>query len=142
MALGGYADKVAWVDLTTGRTEFKPIPEEYKLKYIGARGVGVRFVFDNGPSVDPLSPDNPIILGAGPLVATGTPGASKIVATTRFPLNGAISESVGSMRFALNLKGAGFDHDTNKIYFIEKDSETEFDLMQKSEVANIIVNNN
>ena len=32
MALGGYADKVAWVDLTTGKTEFKPIPEEYKMK--------------------------------------------------------------------------------------------------------------
>ena len=44
MALGGYADKVAWVDLTTGKTEFKPIPEEYKLKYIGARGLGVKFV--------------------------------------------------------------------------------------------------
>ncbi|MBW1703402.1 MAG: hypothetical protein JRJ50_15070, partial [Deltaproteobacteria bacterium] len=41
---------------------------------------------------------------------TGCPGAAKIVATTRFPLNGTISESVGSMRFALNLKGAGFDH--------------------------------
>lgn len=41
---------------------------------------------------------------------------------------------------SLNDKGAGFDHDTNKIYFVEKDSETEFDLMQKSEVANIIVN--
>ena len=25
MALGGYADKVAWVDLTSGKTEFKPI---------------------------------------------------------------------------------------------------------------------
>jgi aldehyde:ferredoxin oxidoreductase len=59
---------------------------------------------------DPLSPDNPIILGAGPLVGTGTPGAAKIVATTRFPLNGTISDSVGSMRFAQNLKGAGFDH--------------------------------
>ena len=54
MALSGYADKVAWVDLNTGKTEFKPIPEEYKIKYIGARGVGDRFVFDNGPSVDPL----------------------------------------------------------------------------------------
>ena len=55
MALGGYADKVAWVDLTAGKTEFKPIPEDYKHKYIGARGVGVRFVYDNGPAVDPLS---------------------------------------------------------------------------------------
>ncbi|RLB29277.1 MAG: hypothetical protein DRG66_02240, partial [Deltaproteobacteria bacterium] len=46
-----------------------------------------------------------MIFGAGPLVAIGTPGAAKIGAITRFPLNGTISESVGSMRFALNLKG-------------------------------------
>jgi aldehyde:ferredoxin oxidoreductase len=59
---------------------------------------------------DALSEDNPIIFGTGPLVGTGTPGAAKIVATTRFPQNGTISESVASMRFALNLKGAGFDH--------------------------------
>ena len=52
MALGGYADKVAWVDLTTGKTEYKPIPEDDKLKYVGARGLGVKFVYDNGPKVD------------------------------------------------------------------------------------------
>ena len=70
MTLGGYADKVAWVDLTTGKTEFKPIPEEDKLKYIGARGVGVKFVFDNGPQVDPLSPDNILCFMNGPMTGS------------------------------------------------------------------------
>jgi aldehyde:ferredoxin oxidoreductase len=70
MALGGYADKVAWVDLTSGKTEFKPIPEEYKLKYVGARGVGVKFVFDNGPEVDPLSPDNILCFMNGPMTGS------------------------------------------------------------------------
>jgi len=78
---------------------------------IGGLGLNSWIIDRNySTGTDPLSGNNPIILGAGPLVGTGVPGASKIVATTRFPLNGTISESVGSMRFALNLKGAGFDH--------------------------------
>jgi aldehyde:ferredoxin oxidoreductase len=28
MKLGGYANKLAWVDLTAGKVEFKPIPED------------------------------------------------------------------------------------------------------------------
>ena len=77
------------------------------VAYLGGLGLNAWLMeqtYETG--IDPLSPDNPIILGACPLVATGTPGAAKIIATTYFPLNGTISESVGSMRFALNLKGA------------------------------------
>ncbi|MCX6064396.1 MAG: hypothetical protein NT121_01370, partial [Chloroflexi bacterium] len=58
MELGGYANKIAHVDLTKGKVEFKPIPEDYKLKFIGGRGLGVKYVFENGPKVDPLSPEN------------------------------------------------------------------------------------
>ncbi len=49
MALGGYANRLAHVDLTTGTVEYKPIPEDWARKYIGGRGLGVRFVFENGP---------------------------------------------------------------------------------------------
>ena len=40
---------------------------------------------------------------------------------------------------SLKDEGAGFDHDTNKIYFIEKDDEKELDLMSKREAAHLIV---
>jgi aldehyde:ferredoxin oxidoreductase len=103
--------KVLHVDLRSGEFETKKLDLDVARDYVGGLGLNARLmeqVYVTG--TDPLSPDNPIILGAGPLVGTGTPGAAKIVATTRFPLNGTISESVGSMRFALNLKGAGFDH--------------------------------
>jgi phosphopantothenoylcysteine decarboxylase/phosphopantothenate--cysteine ligase len=40
---------------------------------------------------------------------------------------------------SLNDEGAGFDVDTNKVYFIEHDSEIELDLMPKSKVAQKIV---
>lgn len=41
---------------------------------------------------------------------------------------------------SLNDPGAGFKHDTNKITIIEKDATTAFDLKQKTEVAEDIVN--
>jgi aldehyde:ferredoxin oxidoreductase len=103
--------KVLHVDLRSEEFETKKLDLDVARDYVGGLGLNawlMEQVYVTG--TDPLSPDNPIILGAGPLVGTNTPGAAKIVATTRFPLNGTISESVGSMRFALNVKGAGFDH--------------------------------
>jgi aldehyde:ferredoxin oxidoreductase len=107
----GYMGKVLHVDLNSGEHEVKGLDLDAAQDYVGGLGLNawlMEQVYVTG--TDPLSPNNPLVLGSGPLVGTGTPGAAKIVATTRFPLNGTISESVGSMRFALNLKGAGFDH--------------------------------
>lgn len=111
MSTFGYMGKVLSVDLTSGEFEGKKLDLDAARGYLGGLGLNA-FLMEQTYhcGTDPLSPENPIILGTGPLVGTGTPGAAKIVATTRFPLNGTISESVGSMRFALNLKGAGFDH--------------------------------
>ena len=109
MALGGYSDKVAWVDLTTGTTEFKPIPEEYKLKYIGARGVGVRFVFDNGPQVDPLSPDNILCFMNGPLTGSEANMSSRLAIVTKSPLTGTVTDSHHGGWSAARLRWAGYD---------------------------------
>lgn len=107
----GYMGKVLHVDLASGEWEVKSLDLDAARDYLGGLGLNAWLMEKTYvTATDPLSPDNPIILGAGPLVATGSPGAAKIVATTRFPSNGTISESVGSMGFALNLKGAGFDH--------------------------------
>lgn len=107
----GYMGKILFVDLTSQDIEVKELELDAARDYIGGLGMNawlMKQTYQKG--TQPLSPENPIILGAGPLVGTGVPGAAKIIATTRFPLNGTISESVGSMRFARNLKGAGFDH--------------------------------
>jgi aldehyde:ferredoxin oxidoreductase len=103
--------KILHVDLTSGQFVLSQLDLDDARTYVGGLGMNALLMqktYETG--TDPLSPDNPIIFGAGPLVATGFPGAAKIVATTRFPLNSTISESGDSMRFALNLKGAGFDH--------------------------------
>ncbi len=88
MALGGYADKVAWIDLSKGKIEYKPIAEDDARKYIGARGLGVKYVFDNGPAVDPLSPDNILCFMNGPLTGTDVNLSGRMAVCTKSPLTG------------------------------------------------------
>jgi len=40
---------------------------------------------------------------------------------------------------SLNDEGAGFDHETNKVWFVEENDVTEFELMSKTEVAENII---
>lgn len=103
--------KILFVDLTTGQYEGKELDMNAARTYLGGLGLNAWLMEKTyAPGTAPLAPDAPMILGVGPLVGTGAPGAAKVVATARFPLNGSISESVGSMRFARNMKGTGFDH--------------------------------
>ena len=66
MAPGGYANRVARVDLSSGTVAHEPIPEDWARKYVGGRGLGVRYVLENGPQVDPRGPDNLLCFLNGP----------------------------------------------------------------------------
>src|SRR5512136_2352532 len=109
MTLGGYADKVGRIDLTAGTVTYEAIPEEYKLKYIGARGVGVKFVFDNGPQVDPLSPDNILCFMNGPMTGSEANMSGRMAVVTKSPLTGTITDSHHGGWSAARLRWAGFD---------------------------------
>ncbi|MBI5842086.1 MAG: aldehyde ferredoxin oxidoreductase family protein [Chloroflexi bacterium] len=109
MNLGGYANNLAWVDLTAGKVEFKPIPEDDARKYIGARGLGVKFVFDNGPKVDPLSPDNILCFMNGPLTGSEANMSGRMAIVTKSPLTGTITDSHHGGWSAARLRWAGFD---------------------------------
>jgi aldehyde:ferredoxin oxidoreductase len=109
MALGGYADKVGRIDLTTGKVAYETIPEEWKIKYIGARGVGVKYVFDNGPKVDPLSPDNILCFMNGPLTGSEANMSGRMAIVTKSPLTGTVTDSHHGGWSAARLRWAGFD---------------------------------
>src|SRR5512135_53479 len=109
MTLGGYADHVGHVDLTKGTVTYDAIPEEWKLKYIGARGVGVKYVFENGPKVDALSPDNILCFMNGPLTGSEANMSGRLAITTKSPLTGTITDSHQGGWAAARLRWAGFD---------------------------------
>ena len=93
MQLGGYADRVARVDLTAGEVHYEGIKREDALKYIGGRGLGVKYVFDNGPQVDPLSPDNILCFMVGPVTGSNLNMSSRLAVVTKSPLTGTVTDS-------------------------------------------------
>jgi aldehyde:ferredoxin oxidoreductase len=97
------------VDLTAGTVEYKPIPEDWKHKYIGARGVGVKYVFENGPNVDPLSPDNILCFMNGPLTGSEANMSGRMAVVTKSPLTGTVTDSHHGGWSAARLRWAGFD---------------------------------
>ena len=109
MTLGGYANQIAWVDLTKGNVELKPVPEDLALKYIGGRGLGVKFVFDNGPEVDPLSPENILCFMNGPLTGSEANMSGRMAVVTKSPLTGTVTDSHHGGWSAARLRWAGYD---------------------------------
>jgi aldehyde:ferredoxin oxidoreductase len=109
MNLGGYANRIAHIDLTTEKVDVKPIPEEWALKYIGARGLGVRYMLENGPEVDPLSPDNLLCFMNGPLTGTAANMSGRMAIVTKSPLTGTVTDSHHGGWSAARLRWAGYD---------------------------------
>jgi aldehyde:ferredoxin oxidoreductase len=109
MALGGYANRVARINLTTGEVTYEGINEDWALKYIGARGLGVRYVLENGPEVDPLGPDNLLCFMNGPLTGTRANMSGRMAIVTKSPLTGTVTDSHHGGWSAARLRWAGFD---------------------------------
>ena len=109
MNLGGYADHVARIDLTSGDVGYEGINEDDARKYIGGRGLGVKYVFDNGPDVDPLSSDNLLCFMLGPLVGTDVTMSGRMAIVTKSPLTGTVTDSHHGGWSGARLRWAGFD---------------------------------
>ena len=109
MALGGYADHVARIDLSSGSVEYEGINEEDARLYIGARGLGVKYVYDNDPATDPSSPDNLLGLVNGPLTGTEATMSGRLAFVTKSPLTGTVIDSHMGGWSAARLRWAGFD---------------------------------
>ena len=109
MNLGGYADRIAHIDLTTGKVEYTGVPEDWARKYLGGRGLGVKYVFENGPQVDPLSPENILCFMNGPLTGSEANMSGRLAVVTKSPLTNTVTDSHHGGWSAARLRWAGFD---------------------------------
>jgi aldehyde:ferredoxin oxidoreductase len=109
MTLGGFAHRVAHVDLSTGGIQYEPIPEDWALKYIGGRGLGVRYVLENGPQTEALSADNILCFMNGPLTGSEANMSGRLAVVTKSPLTNTVTDSHMGGWSAARLRWAGFD---------------------------------
>lgn len=109
MSLGGYADHVGRINLSTGEIRYEGIPEEWKLKYIGGRGLGVRYLLEGNPLCDPYSAENMLCFMNGPLTGSLANMSSRLAVVTKSPLTGTVVDSHQGGWSAARLRWAGFD---------------------------------
>jgi len=109
----GWRGKILRVDLTRQKLWDEELSESYINGYTGGSGINARILYDllrNDPQIDPLSPDNPLIMGCGPLVGTRFPCASRFTITAKSPLTGIFGDSNAGGWFPARMKQAGYDH--------------------------------
>lgn len=108
--MSGWMGKLLRVDLTTGSSSVEDIPAEWLEEYIGGRGLGDRYLYEElDPMVDPLSPDNKLIFATGPLTGTPAPCGSRYMVITKGALTNAITTSNSGGHWGPELKFAGYD---------------------------------
>jgi aldehyde:ferredoxin oxidoreductase len=103
--------KIAYINLTTGVIESTSIPIEMRMKYIGGRGLDIYLLYNHlKEKVDPLSPDNVIVISAGLLGGMLASASCRTHVTSKSPLNGYLGSTNMGGFFAPELRFAGFDH--------------------------------
>ena len=98
------------VDLAAGAVESESVPEAWRRKYLGGKGLGARYLYEElRPGTDPLGPDNVIAFVLGPLSGY-LPGGDRYAAVTRSPLTGTFLDSYSGGTFPERLAGSLGEH--------------------------------
>ena len=106
----GLMGKLLRVNLTEGSILQEEIPEEKAKKFLGGRGLGTKYLFDElTPGIDPLGPENKLIFMTGLLTGTPSPSASRYSVVTKSPLTNIWAQSSSGGRWGVDLKHSGFD---------------------------------
>lgn len=106
----GYAGRYLRVNLTEYRIEAFPLDEKLAEEFLGGNGIGTKILWDEvPPEVEPLSPENKLIVSAGPLAGTLIPNGSRVEFIAKSPLTGIYGDANAGGFFGPELKMAGYD---------------------------------
>ncbi len=102
--------RTGYIELTSANIEKKELDARMAKTFIGGFGVNLRLACDLiRPGIPPLSPENVMIVGAGPLVGTRVQ-APRWTVVTKLPLGGTIGVNSGGAGFGIRLQHAGWNH--------------------------------
>jgi aldehyde:ferredoxin oxidoreductase len=106
----GYMGKILRVNLTNGKITEEPLEESVARKFIGGRGLGAYILFNElKPGIDPLGPENKLVIATGVVTGIPFPGNSGLNVMAKSPLTGIWGEATSKGFFGPELKAAGYD---------------------------------
>jgi aldehyde:ferredoxin oxidoreductase len=107
---GGYLGNILHIDLTDRKFWLEDVGEDFALKYIGGRGFGAKIVLDNlREGLDPLGPENIIVIAPGVLSGLYVPASGKTSFVSISPLTGIYADSNMGGMFGVEIRQAGYD---------------------------------
>ena len=106
----GYIGAIARINLTNMTVDIEHPGDEYYRQFLGGRNIVSNVLLRelNG-DVDPLSPNNKIVVATSVFTGTTIPGSSRFSVGAKSPLTSGYGESEAGGWFGPELKRAGFD---------------------------------
>ena len=108
--LYGTTGKILRVDLNTGSWEIETLSEKFYRMYPGGKALAGYILLNEMPAnVDPLSPENVLVIANGLLTGAPVSTATRYVVSARSPLTNTYGESEAGGFWGPELKMAGFE---------------------------------
>ncbi|MEM4726238.1 MAG: aldehyde ferredoxin oxidoreductase N-terminal domain-containing protein, partial [Nitrososphaerales archaeon] len=105
-----YAGRRLRVDLSRGDYCLEDISEAQLKMFLGGRGLNSATLFEEvNPNVNPLSPENVLIIGVGPLTGTICSGSNRFTVSAKSPHTGILGDANAGGFFGPEVKYAGLD---------------------------------
>ncbi|MBW2340916.1 MAG: aldehyde ferredoxin oxidoreductase [Deltaproteobacteria bacterium] len=103
--------KIAYIDLTTGDIQTKPIPLDVRKKFLGGRGLDAYLLYNHTEKgCDPIGPKNTLMISGGILTATCASATARTHVMAKSPLTGLLGSANMGGFFAPEMAWAGFHH--------------------------------
>jgi len=106
----GSFQRLLRIDLSGESYKYEDIPEAAYDSGLGGKALAVRLMLDEiQAGVDPLAPENLLIIATGPLTGTSMWGQSRFGMFSKSPATGGYGESYCGGTLAPKIKGCGVD---------------------------------
>jgi aldehyde:ferredoxin oxidoreductase len=106
----GHHGRILHIDLASGQFKVEEPGQEFYRKYMGGSALAMYYLLKEMPAgVEPLAPENVLVMALSVLTGTAISGQSRMTAAAKSPLTGAIGDSQCGGFWPAEFKFSGFD---------------------------------
>ena len=106
----GFFGRIITIDLSRRSFAIEHLPKAVYTRFLGGKGLATHLLVARNPrGIDPLAPDNHLILATGPFCQSRLWGGSRYGVYTKSPLTGFYAESYSGGRVPEAIDSAGYD---------------------------------
>lgn len=106
---GSYG-RIITIDMSQRRFTIESLGDTILTRYLGGKGLASHLLLERNPTgVDPLAPENHLIIATGPFCQSRLWGGSRFGVYTKSPLTGFYAESYSGGKVPESIDAAGFD---------------------------------